>query len=73
MPPLHRLPNGTHLDLGAVSAIRLFPRDGASLDRVQIHHADGVETIPFIEQGNALAYADSLAALVNEARAAKDD
>ena len=67
MPPLHRLPNGIWIDLTQVSAIT--GGYGAGSDWVGVTIAGMTRYYPEKQLGSP----DDFAALVNEARAAKDD
>lgn len=70
MPPLHRLPNGSWIDLLHVTAVQPIKGHAPSNtdDRVAIRCGDLGATLWFTSFAAAQDYADSLAALVNEAR-----
>jgi hypothetical protein len=76
MNPLHRLPNGAWIDLVAVSGVSPHDADAtagpeyARPPHVILVRDKGYVIVPFDSFDAAQRYADELAGLVNEARAA---
>lgn len=69
--PLHRLPNGEWISLELITTI--VPQQAADHARVVVVCGGAHHTLEFASFGNAQAYADELAALVNAVRREADD
>jgi hypothetical protein len=66
MQPLHKLPNGTWIDLANVREISPYNAIGHDTAYCAITCGSVFYSLPFASLSDAKAYADSLAGLVNE-------